>query len=255
MRDSGRTKQRSSDGIIVISGASSGIGRATAIRLARKTTHQLILAGRNADRLSILQRDCLHYGVDVITCLGDLRDKAYVAQLVRLCGSLRPIIGLVNCAGVGYFGATFGFSDVAWDEIIAINLTATFLLCREIGQIMAGQHQLGTIVNVSSDADRIGFRNAAAYCASKGAVLTMSRALQLEMQPVGVRVSVISPGRVDTHFNQKRPGMRNGALAASDVAEVIEFIITCSANIELLEIRMESMSRVASSASRRQKAD
>jgi NAD(P)-dependent dehydrogenase (short-subunit alcohol dehydrogenase family) len=231
--------------LVVISGASSGIGEATARRLASSKYYRLLLAGRDQHRLEAVSRDCLLMGAEEITILrGDLQDRGYVMALAEEGARRAPLGALVNNAGIGEFGPTSDFSDEAWDRVVAVNLSAVFFLCRELAPLLSTGGNPGTIVNVSSDADLVGFSEAAAYCASKGALLAMSRALRLELRPKGVRVCTVSPGRVDTRFNRKDPGMRPGALEPDEVAEVIQFAIRCSRNIELQEVRLDSMSRL-----------
>jgi NAD(P)-dependent dehydrogenase (short-subunit alcohol dehydrogenase family) len=230
-------------GTVVVTGASSGIGRALAIRLAHAGDVRLLLTGRDPERLGEVARECSALAPRVHSFVGDLRDRACVAALTAEVERLAPIAGLANCAGIGRFGPTASFSDADWDELITTNLSALFALCRDIGVLLCRQGR-GTILNVSSDADSTGFYEAAAYCASKGGVLALSRALRLEFRPRGVRVCVVSPGRVDTHFNGKEPGQRPRALSAADVAEVAEFALRCSPNTELTELRLDSMTRL-----------
>jgi short-subunit dehydrogenase len=230
--------------VVVVTGASSGIGEAVAYRLSTNRHASLLLLGRNSTRLKAVARKCEQKGATrVSTSYGDLRDRHFISAVSSECLSLAPISALVNCAGLGTFHSTDTMSDADWDQMIEVNLSASFFLCREVIKTMITTGNAGSIINVSSDADTIGFPHAAGYCASKGGVLAFSRALQEEVHLHGIRVSVLSPGRVDTSFNGKEPGMRPGALSADEVAEVIEFLIYCSRNIEVREIRIESLSR------------
>ncbi len=230
--------------IAVVTGASSGIGAAVALRLARRRTFRLLLVGRNAERLRNVATICQEGGAPEATpIVADLLDRQAVrliADEANLRGNIRV---LVNNAGTGTFGPSIDVSETVWDSMIELNLSVAFLLSRVAARVMLENGQGGTIVNIGSDADTLGFPEAAAYCASKGGLLMMSRALQAELRPQGIRVCVISPGRVDTYFNGKRPGMRLGALTADEVAEVVEFAVFCSPNIELHEIRLDSMAR------------
>lgn len=230
--------------LVIITGASSGIGEATALYLARSEKYSLMLCGRDETRLLSVVEKCRQNTEEVIPWAGDLRDRDYVTSIAETAALLGCYIyALVNAAGLGFFNPISQLHDEQWDEVIGVNLTATFLLSREVAKLLEKQDGTSTIVNVSSDADTVGFADASIYCASKGGVLAMSRALQLELRPHGIRVCVVSPGRVDTCFNNKKPGMRPGALLADNVAEVINFAISCSPNIELQEIRLDSMSR------------
>lgn len=232
--------------LVVITGASSGIGEATALHLSRLGTYRLLLAGRNEARLSKVVDACREMQcVEVISCIGDLRHISHIRDILTICESHLPIAALVNSAGIGKFLHSVDFSDEDWQSIIDTNLTATFRLCRDIGALMAKQATPSTIVNISSDADSTAFPEAAAYCASKAGLLGMTRALRLDFRPHGIRICIVSPGRVDTRFNSKEPGMRPGSLSAGDVAEVVAFAISCSPNIELQEIRLDSMLRTS----------
>jgi NAD(P)-dependent dehydrogenase (short-subunit alcohol dehydrogenase family) len=226
---------------IVITGASSGIGAATAIRLAG-CGYRLILNGKDESRLQETLALCIGAGAKLVTIYpGDLTERKTLNSIIS-ASDPGNIHALINCAAMGCHKPLASVTDDEWCRLLDLNLSSVFYLCRHFGTIMADQGR-GTIVNVSSEADTIGFPYAAAYCATKGGILLLSRSLQAELQPAGVRVCVVSPGRIDTRFNGKSPGMRPGALKPEEVAEVIEFAIECSPNIELREIRIDSMSR------------
>lgn len=229
---------------VIITGASSGVGEATAIRLARRKPRRLLLSGRNPVRLMAVATECEHLGAEVQWLAGDLASREYLRDILKLARSLGEIEGLVNAAGIGRFGPAVSVTDQMWDEVIAVNLSALFFLCRGIGALLRKQKSTSTIVNVSSEADIVGYENATAYCASKGGVLAMTRALETEYRMFGIRTCILSPGRIDTRFHGKKPGMRPGALTAGEVAEVIEFLITCSPNIRIREVRIDGMGMI-----------
>lgn len=234
--------EKSSPPLALVTGATSGIGEAIVHRLARSSRFRLMLSGRDVEKLMLTERRCVELGaLSVETVAADLSAREGRRALTDAMDSLGALDLLVNCAGEGKFGSTQTCRDETWDHLLAVNLTAAFELVRSAAKLMIGRG--GTIINIGSDADHVGFTEAAAYCASKGALLMLSRALREELRPQGIRVAVISPGRVDTCFNGKRPGMRPGALLAEEVAEVVEFVAECSPNIELQEIRLDSMSR------------
>lgn len=232
--------------LIVITGASSGIGAATALRLSKRTDLRLLLHGRDPSRLASVASSCRSTGLALVyEQSSDLTHTDAVPRLINEAARLRPVAGLVNCAGVGYFAHAVQLADFPWDQTIAVNLTVIFQLCRALAPLLIADAVGGNIVNLSSDADSQPFPAAAAYCASKAGLLGLSKVLQNELSPQGLRVCVISPGRVDTRFNGKSPGMRPGALSPDNVAEVIEFALFCSPNIELTEIRLDSLGRYA----------
>ena len=234
-------KDREQDGLIIVTGATSGIGKAVAERLARRKCN-LMLTGTNETNLVATKEKCLSYGaLAVNTSIKDLSKKLEVYEFIAECKKLSPIFSLVNCAGIGKFGELYGYSVNDWDYLLNLNVTAPFILCKELSNFISNSH--GNIVNISSDADTQGFEDAEAYCASKGALKMLGRAMRIKLRKLGIRVITISPGRVDTHFNGKQPGMRPGSLMPNEVAEVIEFCIFCSKNIEISELKLDSMSR------------
>ncbi len=231
--------------LAIVTGASSGIGAAVARALVEKGFDALV-TGRAGDRLEAATRQAEGLSHRFEAIAGDLCDRRFIYEFIGRVGEKikdYAYVVLVNNAGVGFFGDTFEVPDDHWDAILSTNLTASFLLCREVGRMMAERRQSGLIVNVSSDADLQGFEGAAAYCASKSGLLGLSRALRLEFPKKNIRVTTVSPGRVDTCFNSKKPGMRPGALTAEEVAEVIAFTACSSRNIEIQEIRLDSMGR------------
>ena len=230
----------------VITGASSGIGEAVAEQLARLDYSDLLLISRRSEALEALafslskitskKIECLDLDVSSETC------RNRFGQWLKLNPSAK---NLVNSAGHGIFGETTKLTKCDFQSVVSTNLEGLYFVSQEF--IKGSDPGVGvrTIVNVSSDADATGFPDASIYGASKGAVRALSRAWQSELRSESIRVCNLSPGRVDTHFNNKKPGMRPGALLASEVAEVIVFALTCSANIDLLQIDLESLSRGA----------
>lgn len=230
---------------VVVTGGSSGIGEATALRFARRGDWAILLAGKTPakiDRVSERCRAITRAPVD--TVVGDIRFEQVEQEIIRKAAALGQIRAIVNSAGFGSFAPLVETTPELLAEMFEVNVLALLRICQLAAPLMASNGG-GTIVNIGSDADRVGFIGAVAYCGTKAALLGASRALQLELRPLGIRVTLISPGRVDTHFNQKTPGMRPGALTADEVAEVVEFAVTCTANIELTEVRLDSLSRSA----------
>ncbi len=226
---------------LIITGASSGIGKAVAIAAA-KHGFNLVLSGRNSENLNLTVSSCEIYGGKVISVCGDITDPKKQKEIIELASNFGILIGLVNAAGVGNFGSVSEITDAMLDEMFDVNVKAMFVLSREVLKLKVSEDFLN-IINISSDCDQVAFPDASGYCATKGGVLMMSKALGLALRKNNVRVTCISPGRVDTHFNNKKPGMRIGALQPDEVAEVVMFVINAHKNIELQEIRIDSMSR------------
>ena len=186
--------------VAVVTGAGSGIGRATARRLAAEgaAVACLDLVQDTVDAVAAeINDESRDAGGKAIAVRCDVTDEGAVAAAVaRAKDELGEITNLCNVAGIGGFAHTPDQSLSGWDKIIAVNLTGTFLMCRQVlpGMIEHG----GAIVNTVSTAGIIGQPYSAAYCASKGGVKMLTKALAVEYMARGVRVNAVSPGGVDT---------------------------------------------------------
>jgi NAD(P)-dependent dehydrogenase (short-subunit alcohol dehydrogenase family) len=192
----GRYKGR----VAIVTGAGSGIGRATARRLAAEgaAVACLDLAEDAIKAVAAeINEEAADAGGSAIALRCDVTDETAVADAVAQSKTeLGEVTNLCNIAGIGGFAHTPDQSLSGWDKIIAVNLTGTFLLCREVlpGMIEHG----GAIVNTVSTAGVIGQPYSAAYCASKGGVKMLTKALAVEYMARGVRVNGVAPGGVDT---------------------------------------------------------
>jgi NAD(P)-dependent dehydrogenase (short-subunit alcohol dehydrogenase family) len=184
----------------LVTGAASGIGRATALRLATEGA-AVVAVDVNAELLAKLLVDTERRSGSVTTLVGDVSSEAGVASMVaeaiRRLGSLDVV---VNVAGVLSFSHTHELSLDEWSRLIAVNLTGTFLVCREsLPHLLARR---GNIVNLASTAAHKGQPWATAYVASKGGVLALTRALAVEYAAQGLRANSISPGAIDTPITE-----------------------------------------------------
>jgi NAD(P)-dependent dehydrogenase (short-subunit alcohol dehydrogenase family) len=183
--------------IAIVTGAASGIGRATAIRLASEGAAVACLdvmaegVEETAQALGVLGAKTLAQRCDV-TSESDVRHSVERTN-VELG---RPDV-LCNVAGIGTFAHTTEMALEKWNQILAVNLTGTFLMVREVLPLMLAPNQ-GSIVNVASTAGLVGSAYSAAYCASKGGVVMMTKALAIEYAGRGVRVNAVAPGGVET---------------------------------------------------------
>jgi NAD(P)-dependent dehydrogenase (short-subunit alcohol dehydrogenase family) len=185
----------SDDRVALITGGASGIGLATAERLGRDGV-RLVLADIDeaglttaVDRLGGSDR-----ASPAVTDVSSFADcERAVAATVERFGRLDV---LVNCAGVWVEGPTDTMTEADWDRVVDVNLKGTFAMCRFA--IPALESSGGCIVNVSSDAGLWGNKGAAIYCASKGGVTVMTKALAVELASRGVRVNAVCPGDVDS---------------------------------------------------------
>lgn len=187
--------------VAVVTGAGSGIGRATARRLAAEGAAVACLdVAEEAVQTVAAEIDKLagtDGGGHAMAVLCDVTDERSVADaLARATGEFGPPNVICNIAGVGGFARTEESSVEQWHRMIAVNLTGTFLMCRAAlpGLLEHG----GCITNVCSTAGVIGQPYSAAYCASKGGVALLTKALAVEYLGRGVRVNAVAPGGVDT---------------------------------------------------------
>jgi meso-butanediol dehydrogenase/(S,S)-butanediol dehydrogenase/diacetyl reductase len=180
----------------LVTGAASGIGRATALRLASESA-QVTAVDVNAELLEKLTVDSEGAGGSITTLVGDVSTEDGVISLVDTAVErLGGLDVVVNAAGVLSFSHTHEVSLDEWSRLIAINLTGTFLMCRQsLPHLLATR---GNIVNLASTAAHAGQPWATAYVASKGGVLALTRSLAVEYAAQGLRVNSISPGAIDT---------------------------------------------------------
>ncbi|HEY8534201.1 MAG TPA: SDR family oxidoreductase [Micromonospora sp.] len=183
MRDGRYTGQ-----VALVTGAASGVGRATARRLAAEGARVVCVD---------LVADDAGLGADALPIAADVRDEEAVRRAVARAVDWGGRLDLVvTAAGVASFGHTVDVSLAEWERLIAVNLTGTFLVIRSALPHL--QQSKGAIVTIASLAGVRGFRYSAAYSASKGGVVALSRALAVECAPLGVRVTCLCPGSVDT---------------------------------------------------------
>ena len=183
------------DRVALITGGASGIGAATAERLSRDEM-RLVLADIDATGLEAMVARL--GGLDRAT--GVATDVRSFAECERAVATALERFGrldiLVNCAGVWVEGPTDTMTEADWDRVVDVNLKGTFAMCRHA--IPALEATGGCIVNVSSDAGLWGNKGAAIYCASKGGVTVLTKALAVELAERGIRVNAVCPGDVDS---------------------------------------------------------
>lgn len=179
--------------VAVVTGAGRGIGRAIAGALAGAGA-RVVLVGRDAARLA---QAAAELGGDARGIAANVADEAAVIGLRdAVLAEAGRIDVLVNNAGVNPIYAGIEKTSLAdWQNIIDVNLSGVFLCCKYLGGAMG---EGGAIVNVSSVAGHVGLRRSVPYCASKGGVELMSKALALDWAKKGVRVNCLAPGYVDT---------------------------------------------------------
>lgn len=203
----------SANKVAVITGASSGIGRATALALADKGM-KLVLLARSDIGLSAVEKEARARGAnDVRYFVCDVRDEMAVDRAISTTlEDFGRIDVLINSAGLSLNGSVDGYSLDDWRTVIDTNLTGTFLTCRAVLTAMKRQGG-GQIINISSGAGRNGIKEMSAYCAAKFGVIGFTESLGLEVRNQNIRVSVLLPGSVATAFSitAKREGAPNRA--------------------------------------------
>jgi NAD(P)-dependent dehydrogenase (short-subunit alcohol dehydrogenase family) len=209
--------------VAIVTGASSGIGRATAERLAERGA-RVVIAARSDENLRAVAAP---FGDRMRAVAGDVSDLAVVERLFAETEShFGPADIVVNNAGAIEVAPLAEMTVEQWEETFAVNVRAVFLACRRALPSMFERHR-GAIVNVASISGIPGpqkFPGFTAYCASKAAVISLTEALAVEMKDRGVRVNCVSPGSVDTPMWAHVSGGAPAAMSAGEVAETILFL-------------------------------
>lgn len=197
------------DKVVLVTGATSGIGRAAALLFA-KNGATVIAAGRNESELTDLSKDVKKSGKGALKPhLADLTELSQIERLVNeTIHNHVQIDVLVNSAGIIKMGSIETTTLDDWDKLMHINLRSVFQLTQMCVPHLAKTK--GNIINVSSVAGMRAFPNVLAYCVSKAAIDQFTRCTALELAPQGIRVNAISPGVVVTNLH-KRSGMDDEA--------------------------------------------
>ena len=185
----------------LITGASRGIGKAVALRLAREG-FRLALCARNEAPLLETRKELLALGVPCLAVAADVSDPAACRRLFDEAGAAFGSVNiLVNNAGISHIGLLQDMSDDQWDALIGANLSSVFYCCRlAIPSMLAAKS--GRILNISSVWGSAGASCEAAYSASKGGVNALTRALAKELAPSGIQVNALACGAIDTDMNR-----------------------------------------------------
>ena len=207
----------------LVTGATEGIGRATAFALGR-AGYRVGVCARTAHKVQEVLEALAADGIEAAGIAADVGSEAEVhAAVAHVTGRLGPIGTLVNNAGVGIFKPFEELTTDDWDRTMATNLRRLFLVTREVLPEMRRRRR-GAIVNIASLAGRNGFVGGTAYTASKHAVLGFSKSLMAEVRKDDVRVIAICPGSVDTALfhgqSVLKPNLAK-ALHPEDIAETV----------------------------------
>lgn len=210
--------------VAIVTGASAGIGKATAEMLVERGARVAIFA-RSEEKL---QRIAETFGERMIAVAGDVADPDAIERLFQTTESRfgAPCDVLVNNAGMIDVAPLVDVSLERWRRMFAVQVDAIFLTCRRALPSMLARGA-GAIVNVASISGVIGpekFPGWVSYCASKGAVISLTEALAVEAKERGVRVNCVSPGSVDTQMWADASGGAPASMTAKEIAETILFL-------------------------------
>lgn len=230
---------------VFITGATSGIGKATAEFLA-KHNYRLILCGRNQDRLKELKQT-LGKQTAITTLQFDVRDKEAVFSAIEsLPENFRDIDVLINNAGNAHGMSSIQDGDINdWDAMLDINVKGLLYVSRAILPKMI-EKNTGFIVNIGSTAGKEVYPKGNVYCASKSAVEAINKGMRMDLNQYNIRVSAIHPGLVETAFSDvrfkgdseraKKVYQGYKALQPEDIAEIIHFVITRPSHINIEDL-------------------
>ena len=187
---------------ILITGASRGIGRATALQFATPGNTLILVCKSNTDKLNELVSQLCTSGITVIPLQTDISDSAEVTRLFDTIKAKGLSVDLlINNAGISYTGLLQDMTDAEWRTILDTNLSSVFYCCRAVIPMML-QHG-GKILNVSSIWGVYGASCEVAYSATKGAINSFTKALAKELAPSNIQVNAVSFGFIDTDMNAK----------------------------------------------------
>jgi 3-hydroxy acid dehydrogenase/malonic semialdehyde reductase len=231
--------------IALITGATSGIGEATA-RILAKNGYDVIITGRRQDRLEQLKKELLEH-TDVHSLCFDVRNKEEVFSAIEsLDGKWKNIDALINNAGlaVGLGPVHDGVVD-DWDRMIDTNIKGVLYMLKAVSPLMIKNNH-GHIINISSIAAKEVYMNGNVYCGTKHALDSITGSIRMELLPHHIRVTSINPGMVNTEFSlvrfkgdeTKAENVYNNLtpLHATDVADVILYCLQCPPHMNLHEV-------------------
>ncbi len=223
--------------VAIVTGAGSGIGRATALALAQSGI-RVVLAARTQQNLEVVAHDITTGGGTAVVVPTDVGEEAQVERLVaRAQERFGRLDILVTSAGGASFGPLIESRTEDWDAMIAINLRGTYLCCKHALKLMLAQGR-GHILNVLSLASQTALPGSAAYTASKFGALGLTKVMAAEVRAQGIKVTAVIPGAVDTPLWDKSGGDldRRKMLSPADVAAAMLSVIAQPPSIYTDEI-------------------
>lgn len=229
----------------LITGASAGIGWASALALAGEGAN-IVLTARRGERLTQLAGLIDKAGGKAASFVGDAKEEATAQKSVDLAvKTFGSIDILINNVGIGNYKNLVDTTTADYDEMVDANVRSTFLFTRYAVPVMIKQ-KAGTILMISSMAGVYGFGGEAVYCMTKFAQVGFAQALDKELRPHGIKVGAICPGGVKTEFGlgkgrTEESVATSGMLEAEDVAGVVLMACTQSPHSRIIEVQMRTM--------------
>jgi len=245
---------------ILITGATSGIGKATA-QLFAKYHYKIIICGRRKDRLAELEKELSEY-TDVHSLAFDVRDKAAVLESINsLPEYFSEIDVLINNAGNAHGLDPIQTGDLEdWDAMIDINVKGLLYVSKAIIPKMVAKKS-GHIISIGSTAAKEVYPNGNVYCGTKHAVDAISQGMRIDLNPFGIRVGAIHPGMVETEFSEVRfKGDADKAsnvykgfdpLQAEDIADIIHFVVSRPYHVNIADLVVMSTAQASSTIVKR----
>ncbi len=229
----------------LITGATSGIGKATA-KLLAENNYDLIITGRRKERLEELKAD-LEDKCNIYILNFDIRNKTEVYNSIdSLPTKWQNINILINNAGLALgLGTIQNGDENDWEQMIDTNVKGLLYITKKVSNLMI-KNKTGHIVNIGSIAGKEVYPNGNVYCATKHSVDALNKAMRIDLLEYNIKVTAINPGMVDTEFSlvrfkgdkEKADNVYNGftPLFAKDIADTILFVITRPANVNINDL-------------------
>ncbi len=246
---------------VLITGATSGIGEATA-RLLATSGYKLILCGRRRERLESLQSELARV-TKVTTLSFDVRDRDAVTEAIHsLTDEWKQVDVLINNAGNAHGLDPVHAANVDdWDAMIDINVKGLLYVSREIMPGMT-ERKSGHIINIGSIAGKEVYPNGSVYCASKAAVDSITQGMRIDLNPFGIKVTGIHPGMVETEFSlvrfkgdaRKASTVYTGVtpLAAADIADIIHYVLSVPDHVVIADLVVFPKAQASATTVRRE---
>ncbi len=230
--------------VSIISGASRGIGRAVAVKLAQEG-HFVILLARNAEEIGELEFEIDQSGGKAMAIATDIAHETQInAAIAQVVDQFGRIDNVINNAGIGVFKDAEMISSEDWTSVMDVNVKGSFMLTKAAIPYMKAAKN-GHIVGIASDVSKRTFAQGSLYCASKYAQDAFFGALRREVRSFNIKVSVVYPGLVDTYFHEGDPGQphRVTYLQPNDIAAAVSYILEAPAHVVVDELMLHPMSQ------------